>query len=43
MKLPLTPGHCPTDEHLIHRRLFLKGLGGGALAATASFTGLFHN
>jgi hypothetical protein len=31
------------DEHRLHRRLFLKGLGGGALASAASFAGLFHN
>ena len=37
------PGQCRTDEHLIHRRLFLKGLAGGALATATSFTGLFHN
>lgn len=34
---------CPTQEHTLHRRLFLKGLTGGALASTASFTGLFQN
>ena len=34
---------CPTGEHTLHRRLFLKGLTGGALASTASFTGLFQN
>jgi hypothetical protein len=39
----LTPGQCRTDEHLLHRRLFLKGLTGGALASAASFSGLFHN
>jgi hypothetical protein len=38
-----TNGHCRTDEHLLHRRLFLKGLAGGALASSASFSGLFHN
>jgi hypothetical protein len=27
----------------LHRRLFLKGLTGGALATTSSFSGLFHN
>jgi len=36
-------GQCRTDEHLLHRRLFLKGLTGGALASAASFSGLFHN
>ena len=36
-------GQCPADEHLLHRRLFLKGLAGGALASAASFAGLFHN
>jgi hypothetical protein len=39
----LIPGQCRTDEHLIHRRLFLKGLAGGALATATSFAGLFHN
>ena len=39
----LIPGQCATNEHRIHRRLFLKGLGGGALASAASFAGLFHN
>ena len=39
----LPPGHCRMDEHQIHRRLFLKGLGGGALASAASFAGLFQN
>ena len=38
-----SPGQCRTDEHLLHRRLFLKGLTGGALASAASFSGLFHN
>ena len=37
------PGACRPDEHQLHRRLFLKGLTGGALAAVSSFTGLFHN
>jgi hypothetical protein len=36
-------GQCRTDEHQMHRRLFLKGLTGGALASAASFAGLFHN
>lgn len=40
---PLLPGECRVDEHRLHRRLFLKGLGGGALASAASFAGLFHN
>jgi hypothetical protein len=40
---PLPPGACRTDEHLLHRRLFLKGLTGGALASVSSFTGLFQN
>ncbi|MCB1209057.1 MAG: DUF1501 domain-containing protein [Verrucomicrobiales bacterium] len=35
--------HCRTDEHALHRRLFLKGLTGGALASATSFTGLFQN
>ncbi len=37
------PGACRVDEHRFHRRLFIKGLTGGALASVASFTGLFHN
>lgn len=37
------PGQCRPGEHQLHRRLFLKGLTGGALAATTSFSGLFHN
>ncbi len=37
------PGACRTDEHRLHRRLFLKGLTGGALASVSSFTGLFQN
>ncbi|MBL9137508.1 MAG: DUF1501 domain-containing protein [Verrucomicrobiales bacterium] len=40
---PLLPGECRTDDHRLHRRLFLKGLTGGALASVASFSGLFHN
>lgn len=39
----LIPGRCATGEHHLHRRLFLKGLTGGALASAASFAGLFHN
>lgn len=39
----LNLGQCRTDEHVLHRRLFLKGLTGGAAATVASFTGLFHN
>ncbi len=39
----LIPGQCPTGEHLLHRRLFLKGLAGGALASATSFAGLFQN
>ena len=39
----LPPGQCRTEEHLLHRRLFLKGLTGGALASVSSFAGLFHN
>ena len=39
----LIPGECRTAEHTLHRRLFLKGLTGGALASVASFSGLFHN
>ncbi|MDR3401543.1 MAG: DUF1501 domain-containing protein [Chthoniobacter sp.] len=40
---PLPPGQCRTNEHAIHRRLFLKGLTGTALASATSFAGLFHN
>ena len=36
-------GTCPTGEHALHRRLFLKGLAGGALASVTSFKGLFQN
>src|SRR5918993_2590387 len=39
----LAPGACPGNEHLLHRRLFLKGLAGGALATVTSFDGLFKN
>ena len=39
----LPPGRCRPDEHALHRRLFLKGLTGGALATVSSFTGLFQN
>ena len=39
----LPPGQCRASEHAIHRRLFLKGLAGGARASAASFSGLFHN
>jgi hypothetical protein len=38
-----SPGQCTKDEHVLHRRLFLKGLTGGALASATSFSGLFHN
>src|SRR5687768_9152640 len=36
-------GQCRTDEHKLHRRLFLKGLSGGAAATVTSFSGLFEN
>jgi hypothetical protein len=36
-------GQCRTDEHKVHRRLFLKGLTGGTVAAVSSFSGLFEN
>jgi len=36
-------GQCRPDEHKLHRRLFLKGLSGGALATVTSFSGLFEN
>ncbi len=39
----LIPGQCANGEHQIHRRLFLKGLTGGALATATSFAGLFQN
>jgi hypothetical protein len=41
-ELPI-PGKCCKDEHRLHRRLFIKGLAGGALASVASFSGLFQN
>ncbi len=37
------PASCRIDEHRLHRRLFIKGLAGGALASMTSFTGLFQN
>jgi hypothetical protein len=37
------PGACRPDEHVLHRRLFLRGLTGGALATVSSFAGLFRN
>ena len=38
----LAAGDCPTPEHLLHRRMFLKGLAGGAGAISlGSFAGLF--
>ena len=37
------PGQCATNEHRLHRRLFLQGLSGGAAASVGSFSGLFHN
>jgi hypothetical protein len=37
------PGQCRTDEHTLHRRLFLKGLTAGTAASVASFSGLFQN
>jgi len=41
---PVLPaGQCPVNEHRLHRRLFLKGLTGGAMATVTSFSGLFHN
>ena len=43
MKHEPAVGQCRTDEHALHRRLFLKGLAGGALASVSSFAGLFHN
>lgn len=36
-------GQCKVDEHKLHRRLFLKGLTGGAAATVTSFSGLFEN
>jgi hypothetical protein len=36
-------GQCRTDEHKLHRRLFLKGLTGGSIATVTSFSGLFEN
>lgn len=37
------PGRCATHDHALHRRLFLKGLAGGAAASVMSWSGLFHN
>jgi hypothetical protein len=37
------PGACTPDEHVLHRRLFLKGMAASGLAAMGSFTGLFTN
>ena len=34
---------CRVEEHALHRRLFLRGAVGGAIAGAASFTGLFCN
>jgi hypothetical protein len=39
----MTNTGCKTNEHALHRRLFLKGLAGGALASVTSFAGLFQN
>ncbi len=36
-------GQCTPHDHHLHRRLFLKGLTGGALATATSFSGLFRN
>jgi Protein of unknown function (DUF1501) len=38
---PPPPGACTPDEHVLHRRLFLKGMAASGLAAVTSFTGLF--
>lgn len=35
------PGSCTPDEHVLHRRLFLKGMAASGAAALTSFTGLF--
>jgi hypothetical protein len=40
---PIAAGQCRTDEHQLHRRLFLKGLTGGTVATVSSFSGLFKN
>ena len=34
---------CRVDEHTLHRRLFLRGLSGGAAVSAGSFSGLFVN
>jgi hypothetical protein len=39
----MTSGQCCTNEHVFHRRIFLKGLAGGALATVSSFMGVFHD
>ncbi len=36
-------GHCTPNEHTWHRRLFLKGLAGGAAASVTSWSGLFQS
>src|SRR3954469_14653318 len=41
--LKCAAGQCRTDEHKVHRRLFLKGLTGGTVATVTSFSGLFEN
>src|SRR3954470_16839833 len=37
----LPPGECPTPEHTIHRRMFLKGLAATGAVSLASYAGLF--
>ena len=39
----LASEQCRVEEHALHRRLFLRGAVGGAIAGAASFTGLFCN
>ncbi|HIG29141.1 MAG TPA: DUF1501 domain-containing protein, partial [Verrucomicrobiales bacterium] len=35
------PGKCSQDEHSIHRRLFLQGMGAGGAMSLFSWNGLF--
>ena len=38
-KLPA--GDCPTPEHMLHRRMFLRGLASAGAVSVASWAGLF--
>ena len=37
----LKAGECPTPEHTLHRRMFLKGMAGAGAVSLASWAGLF--